>query len=191
MGLRITEHKAGSLGEHHGIGVALAALLKVEEHGRERDVGVLLKIFRVDYDAVVLMSAKVESLAVHHIESAEVRRYHLEVEPPVHLGLYRAHLLDSGLLGRIDQSAHTLRAGYKHLACRASVAGKRLAAKLYEIARAQLRRKPELTRNLMPYAPGEVYIPVGTARLPARAENEISLHAHTHVDNGRLLLVGE
>ena len=53
---------------HHGIGVALAALLKVEEHGRERDVGVLLKIFRVDYDAVVLMSARSKSLAVHHIE---------------------------------------------------------------------------------------------------------------------------
>ena len=59
MGLWITEHKAGSLGEHHGVGVALAALLKVEEHGRDRAVGVLLIIFRVDYDAFVIMSAKV------------------------------------------------------------------------------------------------------------------------------------
>ena len=41
------------------------------------------------------------------------------------------------------------------------MAGKRLAAKLYEIARAQLRRKPELTRNLMPYAPVKYTFPSG------------------------------
>ena len=191
MGVGITEHQTGSLGEDDGVGIALAGAAQVEGFGLEWHMHIFGHVVGIEHEAVVAVTALVEDFGMEEIERAEIGAYLLELYAP----------LDHGVAGRqcagelqFAQRLHKACSGYEDLAARTVVEREGGAAEIDEVAFGEsVDEELVFASGLSPDAAGEVYVLVlgAVEETGAAAEEEIFLHAQTHVDDGGLFLVGE
>lgn len=153
-------------------------------------MGVFGDILRVDDHAGVGHAALVVYLAEEHIEGAELGVDFGEVESPFGhgpLGGDHAGVVD--VVELLDQSG----ASDEHLARRTCRIGERGLAERHKLLLGGERRILEGVVGLVPDAAGEedvlLLVRVGDDALAS--EKEAALHAHAHVDDRCLLLVGE